>query len=272
MGYSSRYHAASLAAVFVALAVGILIGAALGSDVISGTADRLEQDLEQDLDEFRARVSELEGDLEAERALASDLYPAVVGGRLRRQRVALIAFGDVPDGIVGDIEGALGPAGAELAMVTTVREPPNESLELSPRQAGRTLVTGRGRFDELREQLLSRFSGDPTGIDAAIIVRAAAPADEPVDPAVANLERGLIEGMGSTGVTLAGVERSETEPSSIPAFEDFGTASVDNIETLAGKVALVFVLDGVEGAYGAKETAESLLPDLLAPTQLGPKG
>jgi len=30
MGYSGRYHAASLAAVFIALAIGILIGVGLG--------------------------------------------------------------------------------------------------------------------------------------------------------------------------------------------------------------------------------------------------
>ena len=35
MGYSARYHAASLAAVFLALAVGILIGVGLGDNVVS---------------------------------------------------------------------------------------------------------------------------------------------------------------------------------------------------------------------------------------------
>ena len=45
MGYSARYHAASLAAVFLALAVGILIGVGFGSDIVTGTADDLEQSL-----------------------------------------------------------------------------------------------------------------------------------------------------------------------------------------------------------------------------------
>ena len=34
MGYSARYHAASLAAVFLALAIGILIGVGLGDNVV----------------------------------------------------------------------------------------------------------------------------------------------------------------------------------------------------------------------------------------------
>ncbi|MFM8889740.1 MAG: copper transporter, partial [Solirubrobacterales bacterium] len=32
MGYSSRYHIASLTAVFIALAIGILIGSEVGGD------------------------------------------------------------------------------------------------------------------------------------------------------------------------------------------------------------------------------------------------
>ena len=43
MGYSGRYHAASLAAVFVALAIGILIGVGLGHKVVSGTTKNLAQ-------------------------------------------------------------------------------------------------------------------------------------------------------------------------------------------------------------------------------------
>ena len=44
MGYSARYHVASLAAVFLALAVGILIGVGFGSDVLKGLTDDLENE------------------------------------------------------------------------------------------------------------------------------------------------------------------------------------------------------------------------------------
>ena len=48
MGYSGRYHAASLAAVFVALAIGILIGVGLADDVVSGASQELEDSLRND--------------------------------------------------------------------------------------------------------------------------------------------------------------------------------------------------------------------------------
>jgi len=35
---------------------------------------------------------------------------------------------------------------------------------------------------------------------------------------------------------------------------------VDDVDRLAGKVALVFTLAGASGAYGVKDSAEALLP------------
>ena len=54
-GYSARYHAASLAAVFLALAIGILIGVGFGDDVVSGTTEDLEESLQSDVQDARQR-------------------------------------------------------------------------------------------------------------------------------------------------------------------------------------------------------------------------
>ena len=45
MGYSARYHAVSLIAVFLALAIGILIGAEFGGETLNSTRRNLEQSL-----------------------------------------------------------------------------------------------------------------------------------------------------------------------------------------------------------------------------------
>ena len=81
-----------------------------------------------------------------------------------------------------------------------------------------------------------------------------------------------MEGIASVGpppVRVVGVERTDSDPSSIEFFSDHGAASVDNVDQLPGRVALVYVLGGAEGAFGVKETADALLPDLLAPANLG---
>ena len=95
MGYSSRYHVASLAAVFIALAIGILIGAALGSDVVSGTAENLEEDLSEDLDQVRAENAGLREELDFEVRFSERLAPAVMADRLAAQDIGLIGLGDI---------------------------------------------------------------------------------------------------------------------------------------------------------------------------------
>jgi hypothetical protein len=283
MGYSGRYHAASLAAVFIALAIGILIGASLGSDVISGASDDLEKSLGSDLDDARGQVKQLEAQLGDERDFENLIYPAVVGGRLPTQRVALIALGDVPDDVRDGVQAAIEPAGASLAEVAVVREPPDAgalidsllpdrakieprgtSLSKAARIAGRVLVGAEPGFDALRDGLLSRFSGSQRSIDSIVVARYRPAGMSPREEADADtLEDSLIAGLRSTGLNVVGVELSDDEASSVAYYSDRGLATVDDLDAQAGKVALVAALDGAEGHFGVKESADSLLPDLI---------
>jgi hypothetical protein len=289
MGYSGRYHAASLAAVFLALAVGILIGVGFGSDVVDGTAQDLEDSLRSELDDKDAQIDDLEGQLADERDLNSSLAPAVVENRLRGREIAIVALGALDDSLTDGIRGALEPAGAKLQEIAVVREPPDddaagavhgrhdetrdEQLARAARQAGRALVSGAARFDELRAALFSRYSGAPGDIDGVVVVR-----DRPADLGDRDgtdtdaVEDGIIAGiqaaLPNARLTAVGAEGTATDPSSIPWFSDRDMASVDNVDQLAGKVALVYALGGAEGSYGVKETADALLPDLLAPSGL----
>jgi len=192
MGYSGRYHAASLAAVFLALAVGLLIGVGFGSDVVDGTAQDIEDSLRADLDDANAKVDDLEADLAAEHDLASSLSPAVVENRLRGREIAVVSFGDLDDSLTDGIRAAINPSGARLQEIAVVREPPDddaagavgkrrnetreEPLARAARQAGKTLVTGGENFDDLRSAFLSRYSGEPGDIDGVVVVR-----DRPAD-------------------------------------------------------------------------------------------
>jgi hypothetical protein len=70
--------------------------------------------------------------------------------------------------------------------------------------------------------------------------------------------------MDATAVPVVGVERSDTKPSHVTWYRDRGIASVDNVDDVAGRVALVFALAGrASGAYGVKGTAEGILPRVV---------
>src|ERR671915_1207848 len=114
MGYSARYHAASLAAVFLALAVGILIGAEFGGDVITGTSESLEESLQNDVEEAQTEADDLRQQLDREREFSGRAYPALVADRLAGERVAIVALGGLGEEVSADVAAALAPSGAEI--------------------------------------------------------------------------------------------------------------------------------------------------------------
>ena len=109
MGYSARYHAASLIAVFLALAIGILIGAEFGGDTLNSTRKNLEQSLTGNLQDARARADQLGGELGRANEFAERVYPVAGARPARGRRIGLVALGDLP----GDVTGDRGSAGAD---------------------------------------------------------------------------------------------------------------------------------------------------------------
>jgi hypothetical protein len=293
LGYSARYHAASLAAVFLALAVGILIGAEFGGDVITGTSESLEKSLQSDVEEARAEADQLRAELERQSDFTERVYPALVADRLSGRRVAVVALGGLGEEVSTDIEEALEPTGAEIGAVAVVREPPDlDALaEAAPQRqfrglrrdgralaglserTGRALAEGGELFERLRGALLSRFSGEQGRIDAVVVVRDRPDDLDPDQQEDADaLEAGLLDGLRRAGSPIVGVERSTDEESSIELFASHNLASVDSVDLLAGRLATVLALTGAKGQFGVKDTADRLLPDLLPPARPRSRG
>lgn len=286
MGYSSRYHAASLAAVFLALAIGILIGVGFGDNVLTSTQRDLEASLTGDLEAARGRSDDLSARIDQSEEFAQRVYPTLVSDRLAGQEVGVLALGGLPEGLSGAIEAALRPTGARLVSVSVVREPPDlgslagrlsetrladldtnsDSVEALGKGVGRQVVLGGTLLERVRGQLMSRASGRFGDLDGLIVVREQPTEMEAVDrAATGRLESGLLDGIVAAGATPVGVEATDTDPSSIQFFTSHDLSTVDDLDQAAGQVALVFALLGAEGNFGVKDTADSLLPDLLTP-------
>jgi hypothetical protein len=291
MGYSSRYHAASLAAVFLALAIGILIGVGFGDNVLSNTKKDLEASLTGDLEAARGRSDQLSGQLSRSNEFAQRVYPSLVGDQLRGQRIGVLALGGLDDALSGAIDDALQPTGGRLVAVAVVNEPPDrsglastlsdtrlsdlddndDSVEALGKGVGRQFVLGGTLLDAAKSQLLSRASGHFDGADAVIVVRQQPDDLDAENRAATNrLESGLLDGIAATGARVVGVEGSETEPSSISFFASHDLSTVDDVDLVAGQVAMVYALAGAEGSFGVKESADRLLPDLLTPAPVNP--
>ncbi len=288
MGYSARYHAASLAAVFIALAVGILIGAGLGGNLLNDTEKSLRDSLRGDLEDARSEADDLQAQLNREHAFEDAVYPSLVGDRLAGRSVGVIALGDLSGGLAEDIQSALEPTGADLTDVSVVRSPPNVDelarqlkgsgigpiatdparLQALGRRIGRQLAEGGGGLvQRSREVLLSRSSGEGQSLDLVVLVRSVPGDVSPEDRALIEaFDTGLVRGVRSAGLNAVAVETTGVEESSVPWFADRDVATVDDVDAVAGKVAMVFALLGASGDFGIKDSADSLLPELLVPT------
>ena len=286
MGYSARYHATSLIAVFLALAVGILIGAEFGGDALTETRKNLENSLVGNLQDARSRVEDLNGELGHAEEFDEKVYPVLTRDRLQGRRIAVVAFGNLPGEITSSVEEALGPTGAKLVGVGVVREPVDTTglaeelsntrfaeLATEPEQMnelgtgiGRQIVIGGTLPEVVRAGLFTHASGEFGTLDGVIVVRSQPEGMGPVQRSTANaLETSMLKGITATHVPTVGVESTTTEPSSISFFQSNDLSSVDDIDTTAGELALVYALYGQEGSFGVKSSADRLLPDLTNP-------
>ncbi len=286
MGYSARYHATSLIAVFLALAIGILIGAEFGGDTLTSTRRNLERSLTGNLQDARDRADQLAGELGRADEFAERVYPVLVRNRLRGRRIGVVALGELPGDVSGAIEDALGPTGARLVGVGVVREPVDvralagdlaktrfadlrrnpDSLTAFGTGAGRQLVRGGTLLERVRSHLFSRASGNFGALDGVIVVRDQPQEMGPVQrAATGRLEAALMSGIAGTRTPAVGVESSTAETSSVSFFQDNGLSSVDDVDLAAGRLAAIFALLGTEGSFGVKGSADRLLPELLTP-------
>jgi hypothetical protein len=286
--FTWRYHVASLAAVFLALAVGVLLGVAVSGKVSDATEsldaareDRLRQDLQdanQSLDLANRRRETAE-------ALVERTYPALMDRRLEGRRFTVVFLGPVQGDIRAAIERTLTDAGSGRPGQLIALDTPIDAQELDDALQGderlAAYVDQGDNFAELGEALgLELFEGEQTtlwglltgqlveeragtntlAVEGAIVVRSWQPptgGDEQAR-ATETLLEGLLEGMKSSGFPVVGVESLSAlgDESQIEIFRQQGVSSVDNVDTLAGRLALAVLLAGGQpGQYGLKDSA-----------------
>ncbi|MDQ2621899.1 MAG: copper transporter [Actinomycetota bacterium] len=294
MGYSARYHAASLAAVFLALAIGILIGSQFGGDVLNSTRQDLEKSLTKDLDAARSQVDDLDREIGWSEDFGNTVYPLLVNSRLAGHRVGLVGFGELPSDVTDAVERSIQPSGAELVAVGAVRQPPSltdladalegtrfmgidedqEQVSAYGRTIGRQLVNGGRILSQTRSELMSQSSGQFNGLDGLIIYRRGGAELDAADAELAEqLDRAIVEGATSTRSRVIGVETLDEDPSTIGFFRDRNLTTVDNVDSPAGKISLIYSLAGAEGSFGVKDGSSRMLPELLQPVDAAaPRG
>jgi hypothetical protein len=289
--FTWRYHVASLAAVFLALAVGILLGVAVSGKVSEATRtlnederNRLRDELEQAQD--RAELSDRRR--ASAEALIESAYPTLMESRLEDGRFAILFLGPVQGDVRSAVERTLVDAGSGRPGRLIALDTPVDVQELDEVLAGDEMLAAYAEegddFTELGEalgrefiergesplwgalsaQLVEERSGTSSlAVDGAVVIRSWRPTSDDVDQegetqATMTLMDGLVEGLKTSGLPVVGVETLAAlgEESQIDLYRQQGISSVDNVDTLAGRLALALLLaGGPPGNYGLKDSA-----------------
>ena len=283
-----RYHALSLVAVFLSLVIGLLLGVAIGDKGLVSSAEHdVRASLRDDVRNAQAERDAARAQLAERQRFEQDAYPALVGGRLRRQAHRADRAGRLLRPHVGPDEGrALQGSGAQLVSVSVIREPLRipelaaaahgtryERLVEEPAllhafgtrlgiqfTQGGTLL-GRGAA----ATCLQQGSGTLNGADGVVIVRST-----PQLPKAARRPGRDVRGRPRARPARArrrrssAIETSDAEISQIGWFKSHELSSVDDLDDTIGRAALVFALAGERGSFGVKATADGgRLPPLL---------
>ena len=194
MGYSARYHAMSLVAVFLALAIGILIGAEFGGDTAQQHRARTSRTASSATSQdARDRADQLGGELGRANEFAEPRLPGRWSATSSRAGGSGCSrIGDLPGDISDAVEEALGPTGGApgrgrrrpRAGRRARRWPATSRRRASPTSPtnpdtqsafgvgiGRQVVRGGTLVDRVRGHLFSRASGNFGGLDGVIVVR-----------------------------------------------------------------------------------------------------
>ena len=284
--FDLRYHVASLAAVFVALVIGIFVGVGLSGRGFVNDAERKN---------FEARIDELQADRDSAEAAAKSAarrgdaldafadttYTSLVRRRLAGTKVGVVFVGSVDQGLAGTIRRTIADAGGRVVRMRALRvpldpeavdqalrgDPDTRELAGEDRRArlgnaiARELVQGGQTpvLDRLASLLVEEQLGlSKAPLDAVVVARPTRPQQGETE----DFLTGLYSGLAAASVPSVGVEDSNAQPSAVPPFRAAGLATVDALDTTAGQVALVFLLEGARpGSYGlGQDAVDGVLP------------
>jgi hypothetical protein len=287
--FDLRYHVASLVAVFLALIIGILVGVGIsGKGFVSDSERRVFNeriaDLKNQLDSARSRSNDLAKAQRAAQTFVEDVYPAVMEGRMLGRRVGLLFAGPTDGRVRGLVEQSLGDAGGDAPLRTRALKLPIDLVSLRSalarkpalaalaterrigdlgKRLGHDFVLGGDSptWKLLSAQLVEERSGSERPRLDGLVVARTVPAQAGI---TARFLAGFYAGLASAGVPAIGVERLRVKDSAVDAFAREDLSTVDDLDTEAGRLALVLLLSGAApGSYGVKTTADDgVLPTI----------
>ncbi|MFZ5644080.1 MAG: copper transporter [Bacillota bacterium] len=278
-----KYHIASLVAVFLAMGLGILIGSALpGDDVLAVHQQQLAGKLEakmytlsQKNNSLQSKVNLLETENNIKSQFENQVLPALVFQKLKGRSISIIATSgnDMTEGLLK----TLTLAGAEVKSInllnfSAVRDEdellkilnwPSEDktkiIEKLSHEVSKSIVEGHTEnIKKLEDENIVKVNGYYGVYLSDVILLGGS--HEKGNQKARKIDSSIAKYFKERGINVYGIEESGVFYSYMNEYQKMGLTTVDNIDTIAGQVALVYAISGKPGHYGIKPTAKRLLP------------
>ncbi len=281
--FGIRYHIVSLIAVFLALSLGIILGTVIvDKGIIVEQQKALVENLQKEFSELRQTNRDLQKELNQKSEFEETVFDQVITDVLERRDVAVIATTNISESIQNDIGKTLTKSGAETYFIEIKKSNFDKSNNLE--KISNFFLEENLSQDELWEKVLTRLatdissSNDHTFINALeeekivyssgnviiptnlVVIYGGREKDELIE--YKDMDKILIETFSDYSSIICGTEATKVDKSFIRQYQSEGLSTVDNVDTIPGQVALVYVLAGNSGRYGVKSSAQSLLPPI----------
>ncbi|MCF8009716.1 MAG: copper transporter [Clostridiales bacterium] len=285
-----KYHIASLVAVFLALGIGILIGSTmLGNDTLVEYQKQVTDNLENQLkelrhknDSIRADVADLKMNLQIQKDFNSGVMPALINNELKGLNLAVVETSGYY--FPHKLTDTLKMSGANVTSISSFlnfspgninkilkkinyeekNKAKEDFLAFAARKITREIISGdMDLVNTLTGANVIQVQGKyGKHLDGVILVGGSQDKDS---SRFSRLDKNLIDVFQSNEIPVYGTEETSAGYSYIKKYQEHGLkVTVDNINTVPGRTALIFSISGDAGYYGVKSSARRLMPELNA--------
>jgi len=279
--FDMRYHIASLVAVFLALTVGLLLGTLIvDQGILADQQEALFKSIRADVNKINDKNRELQGEVTKLRDFQKQVLPIAVEDRLADLSTTIVTLTAGRDELVNEVAQTLALAGARTSRLALDMK----GVDLDGTTYAETLLDLSEEEDlaggELEKRFWRRVAAELAGNEPVSLLDDLSAAGLLSVDATDSRSRDIVvfaaddRSLGSRDilfldalaeldeVNVIAVESSDWKPSRIAAYKLRDVSTVDNVDTVPGKISLIYLLTNrdVTAHFGVKSAADTSMP------------
>lgn len=280
-----KYYVVTISAIFIALGIGILIGFNLDGEMLfSEQQSQIIQKLEERIIQVKSENEELEDKVQMVEVQKENLNEyiesmsgTIIESKLEGQKIGMVYTTE--DYFYPNVAEFIKKASGEVAFELVLKD--SLSTDVDIKTINEEMQTGFESKDDIVEYILKAVIEDRNfefvnsmsekgyikfnlyskeGFETIDSVVLAGGSMEKDSEKIELLDGNVSKYLNKKNINTVGIEKKNVEFSYAPYYKKSKISSVDNVDSIAGKISLVMVLGGKSGHFGEKEEAEEFIP------------